>query len=166
MRAGLIYSEQLKNVEIFAEAQGRINTERIKDQTILRTRVAKTIIDRLVSDCIDTSKETICRANVKTLDDVYSSGEELIILSPKSNNQLFELEKFLLQNFYRHKSLLQTTEKVKNWLHRLFEKLCHNPDLMPQYFQGLINTEGLQRTVCDYISGMTDRFCIKSADSI
>jgi len=30
----------------------------------------------------------------------------------------------------------------------------------------LIDKEGLQRTVCDYIAGMTDRFCLKMLEEI
>ncbi len=161
MRAGLISSEQLKNVEIFTEAQNRINAKAIKDRTVRRTRSAKAIIDKLVSDCIDASKRKLSEANVKTLSDIYTTSENLIVLSAQSNNKLVELEKFLLQNFYRHKSLAQTTDKVKNWLAQLFEKLCQKPELMPGYFQRFIPQEGLQRTVCDYIAGMTDRFCLK-----
>jgi len=161
MRAGPISSEELKNVEIFTEAQNRINAEAIKDRTIRRTRTAKAIIDKLVSDCIEASRKTLAEANVKTVDDVYASGENLIVLSAESGAELIELEKFLLQSFYRHKSLLETADKVRIWLGQLFERLCQKPQLMPGYFQRFIPQEGLQRTVCDYIAGMTDRFCLK-----
>jgi dGTP triphosphohydrolase len=33
---------------------------------------------------------------------------------------------------------------------------------MPRYFQGFIRQYGLQRAVCDYIAGMTDRYCLKT----
>jgi len=168
MRAGLISSEQLKNIEIFTEIQSRIDAKAIKDRTIRRTRTAKAIIDKLVGDCIDTSKKTIAGANIKTVDDVYGKAENLpagrqglIVLSAKSDAELAELEEFLLQNFYRHKSLLQTMEKVEDWLSLLFKRLCQKPESMPGYFQRFIPEQGLQRTVCDYIAGMTDRFCLK-----
>jgi dGTPase len=159
MRADLIDSGQLQNIEIFTEAKSRLKA--IEDKTILRTRTAKSIIDRLVSDCIDTSKAAIKKANVKTVDDVYAKTENLIILSAESDAKLAELEEFLLENFYMNKSLLQTSGKVKDWLGRLFERLCQQPALMPGYFQRLAEKEGRQRTVCDYIAGMTDRFCQK-----
>ena len=168
MRAGLIRSEQLKNVKIFTEAQSQINTKAIKDQTvrsprdsIRRTRTAKAIIDNLVSDCIDTTKKTLPLANVKTIEDVYGASENLIILSAENDAKLIELEKFLLQNFYLHKSVIQTADRIQKWLGRLFERLCQKPQLMPGYFQRLTEKHGLQRTVCDYIAGMTDRFCLK-----
>jgi len=164
MRAGLIgpdlIGKQLKNVEIFTQAQNRINAKAIKDRTIRRTRTAKAIIDKLVSDCIDTSRKTLAEANVKAVDDVYATKENLIVLSAESAAELAELEKFLMQNFYMHESLIETANKVRIWLRQLFERLCQKPELMPGYFQRFIPEQGLQRTVCDYIAGMTDRFCL------
>ncbi|MHC4641460.1 MAG: deoxyguanosinetriphosphate triphosphohydrolase [Planctomycetota bacterium] len=166
MRAGLIDSGQLKNIEIFTEAQSRLNIQKIEDKTIRRTRTAKAIIDKLVGDCIDTSKAAIEKAGIKTVDDVYAKRENLITLSADSNASLAVLEEFLFTNFYQHKSLLQTSGKVKDWLGQLLERLCQNPALMPGYFQQLAEKEGLERTVCDYIAGMTDRFCLKTLEEI
>ncbi len=161
MRARLITSQQLKTVKILTEAQKRINAEAIKDRTIRRTRTAKAIINKLVSDCIEESKKILAKAKIKTLDDIYSTKENLIILPADSDAELVELEDFLMQNFYRHKSLIETTDKVKEWLGQLFKQLCEKPYLMPGYFQRFIPTEGLKRTVTDYIAGMTDRYCLK-----
>jgi dGTPase len=166
MRAGLINSKQLKSIEIFTEAQSRINAEAIKDQTIRRTRTAKAIIDMLVSDCIDASKKVIAQEKVKTVDNVYSTSKNLIVLSTENATKLTAMEDFLLQNFYRHKSVTQTAKQVGNWLEQLFEKLCCGQELLPGYFQQLVSQEGLQRTVCDYIAGMTDRFCLKMLKEI
>ena len=164
MRAGLIDSGQLKSIEIFTEAQSRLKS--IEDKTILRTRSAKAIIDRLVGDCINTSKATIAKAGIETVEDVYAKSENLIMLSAESETKLAELEEFLLHNFYMNKSLLQTSGKVKDWLGRLFKKLRQQPALMPGYFQQLAENQGPQRTVCDYIAGMTDRFCLKLLEEV
>ncbi len=166
MRAGLIYNDQLKNIEIFMKAQERINAKAIGDPTIQRTRTAKIIIDILVSDCIDVSQKTIAGANLKSADDVYRHSENLIILSTENDEKLASLEKFLLQNFYQNKSVMRTAEQVENWLEQLFNNFCRRQELMPGYFRQLIIQEGLQRTVCDYIAGMTDRFCLKTLKKI
>ena len=166
MRARLIKAGKLKDVKIFAEAQNRIDAGAIKDYTIRRTRTAKVIIDKLVGDCLETSKKTLAQANPATPDEIYAEEIKLITLSAESVAELVELEKFLLQNFYQHQSLLETAEKVKVWLGRLFEKLCNEPELMPGYFQSFIPQQGLQRTVCDYIAGMTDRYALKMLDEV
>jgi dGTPase len=161
MRAGLIGIEQLKNVEIFAEAQNRINAKAMEDPIVQKTRTTKAIIDILVSDCIESSKKNITGVNLKTVDQVYHRSENLIALSHENNDKLAVLEKFLLQNFYQQKTVTQTAKQIEDWLQQLFEKFCRKKGLMPGYFRKLINQEGLQRTVCDYIAGMTDRFCLK-----
>jgi dGTPase len=166
MRAMLITFEQLKTIKIFTEAQKRIDAKSIKDRTIRRTRTAKAIINKLVSDCIEETKKILADANIKTPGDVHTRYENLVVLPAKSDAELIELEKFLMQNFYMHKSLIETMDKVKDWLTRLFEKLCQKPDLMPGYFQHFISTHGLHRTVTDYIAGMTDRFALKILNDI
>jgi dGTPase len=161
MRAGLITEEQLEKIQIFTEAQSKIKADSIDDLTIRRTRTAKTIIDILVSDCIDASKKAIAGAGLKTVEDVYHHSENLVVLSAENNAKLGAMEKFLLQSFYLHKTVTRTAKQVEDWLQQLFEKFCSKGELMPGYFQQLIDQEGLQRTVCDYIAGMTDRFCLK-----
>jgi dGTPase len=161
LRAGLLDAEGLKAIELFAQAQSQINAKAIKDTSVLRTRTAKTIIDMLVSDCIETSRKTIKAAGVETIEDVYRNEKNLIVLSKENDSRLVELEKFLLANLYSHKALIQTTGKIKEWLGELFEKLCKNQRQIPDYYQQLAATEGLERTVCDYIAGMTDRYCLK-----
>jgi len=163
IRAGLISVEQLAAVEIFVEAQKSINVKAISDRTIRRTRTAKAIINALVGDCIEAGKKKISGANIRTVNDVYGRAENLIVLSQGSEEKLRELEEFLLENFYQHASLMETAERVRTWLSRLFEGLCRDEKLMPGYFRSFIPQQGLERTVCDYIAGMTDRFCLKSA---
>jgi dGTPase len=160
-RDGLIHRERLKNIEIFTDAQNRINAKAIKDQIVQKTRTAKAIIDLLVSDCINTSKKNIVDVNPKTADDIYRRSENLIVLSNENNTKLAALEDFLLHNFYLHRKITRTAKQIEDWLRQLFEKFCRNQELMPSYFLQLVPREGLQRIVCDYIAGMTDRFCLK-----
>ncbi|UCG56361.1 MAG: deoxyguanosinetriphosphate triphosphohydrolase [Phycisphaerales bacterium] len=166
MRARLLDSEQMKTVEIFTEAQEQVRAEAIPDLTIRRTRTAKAIINRLVGDCIGASTLAVAGANLRTASDICNRDENAILLSPECEFKLTELEKALLQNFYQHQSLAQTARQVNDWLEQLFEKLCKNRKLMPRYFQQFISEHGLQRAVCDYIAGMTDRFCLKMLDGI
>jgi dGTPase len=166
MRADLIDAEQLKDIRLFQEAQKRAQADRIEDRIVRRTRSAKAIIDILVGDCIEQSNQVIRQAKIKTIEDVYSRRESLIVLSEESSGQLKELERFLLANFYQHPSLVSSGKKVEQWLTKLFEHLCNQPQLMPGYFQRFIEKQGLQRAVCDYIAGMTDRFCLKMVKEI
>jgi dGTPase len=166
MRAGLINADQLKDIRLFQDAQSRIQADKIEDKTVRRTRTAKTIIDKLVGECIEQTRIAIAEAGIKNLDDIYGSRVSLIVLPQKSVDELSELEHFLFDNFYRHPSLVSTAKEVERWLTKLFEHLCKRPELMPHYFQRFIEKQGLQRAVCDYIAGMTDRFTLNRASSL
>lgn len=161
MKARLLESDQMQHIEIFTAARQRVGADAIEDWTIRRTRTAKAIIDALVSDCIDVSRQAIAAARIETPRDACDRPENVIGLSPEYDRKLEILEVFLLDRFYHHESLLRNAEKASRWLAELFEKLCAKPELMPSYFRRFIDQHGLQRAVCDYIAGMTDRFALK-----
>lgn len=51
-------------------------------------------------------------------------------------------------------------EKTEQILTRIFTAYQNTPTALPPAIQQLIPDRGLERTVCDYIAGMTDRFAI------
>lgn len=166
MRAELISEEKLCELELFSIAHEMINAGSIEEASIRRTRTAKKIIDYLVSDCLKTSKELIESKKVKSLDDVYNADTPLIRLSDEATGQLKELEKALLDNMYMHPELKNSAKKTEQWLTKLFESCCENPDSMPNSYKNLIPEFGRERAVCDYIAGMTDRYCKSVLDEI
>ncbi|MFC1675719.1 deoxyguanosinetriphosphate triphosphohydrolase [Planctomycetota bacterium] len=161
MRAGVLSGEQLKGVAFFDLAQERVHASRIAGGTMAMTRTAKAIIDMLVSDVIDTSRKQISDASVKSVGDVYAAEIVLVGLSGEVESRLVELEKFLLDKFYLSEAVTSSTGKAGGWLEELFGKYCESPELMPCYFCELVEEQGLERSVCDYVAGMTDRFCLK-----
>lgn len=165
LRARVIKPQQLRNIEIFAEAQTAINAQNISDPTVKRMRTAKAVINQLVCDCIETSRQNLTAAGVKSLDDVYTANKSFIMLSRQSHERLGWLEKFLFENLYMRDSVKAET-RVRDRLGALFSRLCETPDIMPSYFQGLAEYQSLQRCVCDYIAGMTDRYCLATVQSL
>jgi len=161
-RARLLDETDLLEIEIFRHAHRRIGAENIDDKTIRRTRTIKAIIDELVGDCIETSGELIGKAGITSLEDVHNNYSSLILLSPKNRAELEKLERVLLEKLYLNDELKKTAARCKNWLTTLFHALCDNKQLMPGYYRSFTSTQTLQRTACDYIAGMTDRFCLKT----
>jgi len=166
LRAGLINEAGLKDVKLFTDAHAKINAAAIDDGAVRNVRTAKSIIDMLVSDCLQASATAIAQANVKSACEVCEAGGKLIELSENGGTSLGRLEEFLFENMYMHKSLRTINKDVAEWLTRVFEKFCAQPELMPPYFQQLVSAEGLQRTVCDYIAGMTDWYCLSMLKEI
>ena len=161
MRAGMITVAQLSNLQLAADASQEINADAIEDASIRRTRIAKAIIDVLVSDVIETSRTNIARVKIQTLSDVYACGKNCVGLSSDAEQRLGMFEKFLMENVYLHPLLREAQKQVGVWLEQLFDLFKQKPELMPIHYQRLTSQQGLDRTIIDYIAGMTDGFCKK-----
>jgi dGTPase len=164
LRSKLIKEDQLKGVELFRQARDKIGAEDIQDYTLRRISTAKTVIDILVTDAIEASRAAIEDSQVETLQDVYQSPKRLIVVSDQSDKKLKELEGFLLENMYLSDTLRETAKQIDIWLTELFVKITKKPEMMPPYFRNFIPDQGRERTVCDYIAGMTDRFCLSTLE--
>ena len=100
-------------------------------------------IDTLVCDMILTSRE---------------AGE--ILLSPAVDKALADLRAFMFDNVYRNPVAKGEESKAKKMLSKLFEYYVAHPEALPEDFQPQMSFDGLERTVCDYIAGMTDNYAV------
>ncbi len=100
-------------------------------------------IDTLVCDMIRVSRE-----------------EGRILLSPKVDTALRDLRSFMFEREYRNPVAKGEESKAKDMLRRLYEYYYAHPEAIPQDFQPQLSLDGMERTVCDYIAGMTDNYAV------
>jgi len=162
MRGRLLDEQSVRGLRLIDDAYRKISADKIESVFIRRTRSAKTVIDTLVGDCIETSRQAIEKNNIRNLDDVLNSDQKLVCMSEKSEAGLSEIGAFLRENVFNTPQARQTDREIKRNLEILFEIICRKPDIMPYYYRRLADQSGLRRAVCDYIAGMTDRFCMKT----
>jgi dGTPase len=51
--------------------------------------------------------------------------------------------------------------KAEHIITDLFKTYLSEPHILPDHVQQLIPIRGLDRTICEYIAGMTDRYAIE-----
>ena len=101
------------------------------------------------------------RINTLVCDCILSSREEgQIILSPQVDTALKELRSFMFERVYRNPVAKGQESKAKDMLRRMFEYYIQNPHKLPEDFQPQMSFDGMERTVCDYIAGMTDNYAV------
>lgn len=76
------------------------------------------------------------------------------------------LRSFLFERVYLNPIAKSQENKSKELLVRLFEYYVKKPDEMPKLYQSNIENEGVERCVCDFISGMTDRYAIELYETL
>ena len=101
------------------------------------------------------------RINTLVTDAIVTSREAgAICLSPNVDKALKDLRTFMFENVYRNPIAKGEETKAKDMLGRMFEYYYTHPEAMPEDFQPQLSFEGLERTVCDYIAGMTDNYAV------
>lgn len=101
------------------------------------------------------------RINTLVCDMILASREAgKIILSPSVEKALQELREFMFERVYRNPIAKGEEAKAKVMLQRLYEYYYAHPEAIPGDFQPQLSMEGMARTVCDYIAGMTDNYAV------
>ena len=107
------------------------------------------------------------RINTLVCDTIRTSREAgKILLSPAVDRALKELRAFMFENVYRNPVAKGQESKAKDMLQRLFEYYIHHPEALPEDFQPQLSFDGMERTVCDYIAGMTDNYSVEKFSEI
>ena len=83
-----------------------------------------------------------------------------IALSSKVEEALRDLRGFMFERVYRNPVAKGEESKAKDMLARLFEYYVNHPETLPEDFHPQLSFEGMERTVCDYIAGMTDNYAV------
>ena len=120
----------------------------------------------------DLPKEYICvlgktsreRINNMIHDIVKNSiGINDIIMSCDMEIAMKNLRKYMFENVYIGSKAKEHELKAQNMLKQLFKYFIENEELLPEEYQDMIkmDQEPLERVVCDYIAGMTDRYAIR-----
>ena len=102
------------------------------------------------------------RINTLVCDAIRTSREfGKVCLSPDVDRALKELRSFMFTNVYRNPVAKGEESKAKDMLKRLFEYYIAHPEALPEDFQPQLSFDGMERTVCDYIAGMTDNYAVE-----
>jgi len=158
--AGLVREEELDDVELWREVAKPVISAFGGDVlAAIRRPVLDRLLETLLDDVIAESRRRIESLSPALIDDIRDAETPVVAFTADVNNRLDELEKFLIARVYRHHLIVRMDAKARRFITRLFEAYVENPAMLPPRFANRIDEQGTYRVVCDYIAGMTDRFC-------
>ena len=158
----ILNAAQLEENEVWKRSQRDVFA-RYSDahEPELHKLIIRNIIDVQVQDVVATSAASIAKANPKNIDDVRKQSAKLIHYSDDLRNANTALRKFLYANVYYHPRVAEVNQRACEMLKKVFECYLADPGQLGEVATKRIEQEGLHRTVCDYIAGMTDRYLIE-----
>ena len=101
------------------------------------------------------------RINTLVENVIRTSGEAGdIALEPQVRKAMDDLRSFLFERVYRNPVAKGEESKAKQILRELYRYYMAHPDRLPADFVPQLDFDGISRTVCDYIAGMTDNYAV------
>lgn len=157
--AGLITRDDLHHLPIWRHAW-ETHAARYADRPIfaIRRLVLDAILDRVLRDIVAHSSERLAGIHSSAQAESYTG--ELVAPSVEGEQELAVLEAFLQTNVYRHPEVARADARGHAMILALFDAYVRDPSLLPERFATRIDGQGIHRVVCDYVAGMTDRFCM------
>jgi len=161
LTSGLIKEKDLEGLEIWEKINRKINQKYAKiDLHSRKYLVIRGLIDLQVTDLIQHTQSLISRLKINNYADLRKVNYKLVDFSKEVKQLRKPLRKFLMQKLYHHYRVMRMSIKAKRFIRELFCEYNVRPEQLPSEVQLRIPEEGVKRVVCDYIAGMTDRYCL------
>ncbi len=156
---GLVTPEDLAEVAIWRRAVERVRARhRQLGAEQFQPTVVRALIDWLVSDLLEHTRQRLRREKVRSVADVRACPGTLVGPGPEVEALKAELEAFLHRRVYNHHRVQRMAAKGERFVRQLFAEFCRWPRLLPERYSRRIGGDGPERVVCDYLAGMTDRY--------
>jgi dGTPase len=162
LTAGILKEEELEAVPVWrrareaveAQAAGGLTPELGHYQTI------RLLIHQEIMDLVRATVDQLTRHRIETVEDVRACPERLLAFSEEMHALRRPLKALLLNRFYRHYRVVRMADKAKRLITDLFLLYLNQPEQLPNTTRSRIERgEEPRRVVCDYLAGMTDRYC-------
>jgi dGTPase len=120
------------------------------------------LINRQVHDLIGATSQRLRHHQIASVDDVRACTQRLVGFSEEMTRLRAPLKTLLWNQFYHHYRVVRMADKAKRFLTELFDLYLKKPEQLPNTTRARLGRgEDPHRVVCDYIAGMTDRYCLE-----
>jgi dGTPase len=167
LRAELFSTDELAELPLLDRCFAAVDA-RYTDLNYYRRRheALRRFFGLLVEDVIAQARDRLAALDPHSPADVRHAGRAMVRFSDPVWRDLKVIRDFLFHRMYRAPDVVRMRAEVTRVVMELFPLLMARPDLMPKQWRKDVaearDDTALARIVCDYVSGMTDRFAIQS----
>ncbi len=165
LRAKLYTIEDLKNIPILTKIITKHKKFiKLKGSELVLRQIIREIINEMVNDIILNTKINLKKEKINSILDVYRAKNLLVSFSKEM--QFFDtaIKSFLKKKMYLCENVLKKTNNGKKIIKFLFIKIKKNPSKFIK--RSAYQRNNVERNICDFIAGMTDRFAINLFNSL
>ncbi len=115
-------------------------------------------IPKEITDVLGNSKSK----RISTMiDSIVKNTKDEVKMSDEVDKAFWALHKFLYETVYVHPVAKSQEKKAEKMVKDLFAFYMNSPEKMTAEYRKIAETDGVEKAVCDYISGMSDSYAVK-----
>ena len=166
LRAELFSTDEIAEMPILGDCFAEVD-RKYKGLNYYRRRheALRRFFGVLVEDVIAVSQARLAELDPQSASDVRGAGRMMVQFSPALWTDLKVIRAFLFHRMYRAPAVVEMRKYVTGSVRALFPLYMDDPSLLPKQWRKDVaeatSETQLARIVCDYISGMTDRFALQ-----
>ena len=160
LRSGMITPRMLDGIPLWEILAESVGWQGVLDD-LSRHQLIRRLIGILVTDMVESTSERLINSAVNSVDELQRLEYNVIGFSEELHRQNRELKNFLYANLYRHPRVVRMQVKAERIIKDLFNSYTNDPAVLPKHVEARIEVRGLERTICDQIAGMTDRYAVE-----
>ena len=159
LKSNLFKLNDLRNIQLLNKIISKHKTRFNKYSIDLIVRqIIRDTINEMVKDVIKTTRKNIKLNNIKSLKDVYRAKSQIVCFSDNMQKFDLQIKSFLREKMYFHKNVKVKTNYGRKVIKDLFSIIKKNPKKYINIIK--YKNSNIERIICDYIAGMTDRYAI------
>lgn len=160
LEAGLLTEADLRrDLSLWHRAEDRVHAEHgdLPDEC-RQYFIIRCLIDTQVRDVVEHSSSNIDKAGVQSAEKVRAWGRPLVCYSEERAAENRQLRAYLYRNLYYNPDVRGPNDRAGELLRELFAFYLEHPEEIGAQARRRMEPDGLKRCLCDYLSGMTDRY--------
>jgi dGTPase len=161
LRSGMINPQILEGIALWQILKETFSWRGPILDDVERHRMIRHLVGLMVTDMVQATDQRLRTSGVKSALELQKLNFNVIGYSEDMQRRNREIKDLLYQKLYRHYRVVRMQVKAENIIKNLFDAYKNEPAMLPTQYQKIVEIRGLERTICDYIAGMTDRFAIE-----
>lgn len=160
LRSGMITPHMLEGITLWEILAESVNWRGPALDDLTRHQMIRRLIGMEVTDLVLATDNCLRESKVKSVEDLQRLSYNVINFEEDMVRRNRQLKDFLFANLYRHHRVIRMQVKAEHFITELFKAYKDEPSMLPKHVQEMSDERGLERNICDYIAGMTDRFAV------
>jgi dGTPase len=161
LRSGMITPQMLEGITLWEILAKTYKWRGPQLQDFERHVLIRKLVGLLVTDLIQATDTRLKESGARSARAIQELRHNVIGYSEEMQRRNREMKDFLFSKLYRNYRVVRMQVKAERLITDLFHAYQNEPLILPDHIQQWIPERGLQRTISDYIAGMTDRFAVE-----